>query len=62
MYFTKGEIQMFEKRWDPITISNSEAINLPQGFTKEVEVPEGFSREITYEDRLEGIDEMTTER
>ncbi|MCE4093138.1 MULTISPECIES: hypothetical protein [Priestia] len=53
---------MFEKRWDPITISNSEAINLPQGFTKEVEVPEGFSREITYEDRLEGIDEMTTER
>ncbi|CAK8583386.1 hypothetical protein ACMYUM_27455 (plasmid) [Priestia megaterium] len=38
------------------------ATNSPQGFTNEVGVPEGFSKEVTYEDKLQGIDEIIKPR
>lgn len=53
---------MVIKKWDSPESYDIRATNSPQGFSNEVGVPEGFSKEVTYEDKLQGIDEIIKPR
>lgn len=53
---------MIRQKWHFPEDNSVQSTRLPLGLTNEGGIPEGFSKEVVYEDKLQGIDEMTTER